>query len=126
MVIHKFPHYIYWLGPILGSTLAAGFYMLMKILEYETVNPAQDADRKNDTKLFAPNSQTSEKPQLQGFDSTGYGKGNGEKSSSLGQNRGMSTTSDGGVYPAVTTTSSVQSMSKGYNAGPQMENGVNH
>ncbi|EMC91843.1 hypothetical protein BAUCODRAFT_54347, partial [Baudoinia panamericana UAMH 10762] len=29
-------HWIYWLGPILGSIVAAGFYKLIKILEYET------------------------------------------------------------------------------------------
>ncbi|KAK5705512.1 Aquaporin-1 [Elasticomyces elasticus] len=36
-------HWIYWLGPILGSIVAAGFYKLIKILEYETANPNQDA-----------------------------------------------------------------------------------
>ncbi|TKA79116.1 hypothetical protein B0A55_02423 [Friedmanniomyces simplex] len=36
-------HWIYWLGPILGSTVAAGFYKLIKALEYETANPDQDA-----------------------------------------------------------------------------------
>ena len=35
-------HWIYWLGPILGSLLATGFYRLLKVLEYETVNPGQD------------------------------------------------------------------------------------
>jgi hypothetical protein len=35
-------HWIYWVGPILGSLLASGFYMLIKALEYETVNPEQD------------------------------------------------------------------------------------
>ncbi|KAK5127316.1 hypothetical protein LTR08_004355 [Meristemomyces frigidus] len=36
-------HWIYWLGPILGSIAAAGFYKLIKILEYETANPDADA-----------------------------------------------------------------------------------
>ena len=36
-------HWIYWLGPILGALLASGFYMFIKALEYETVNPEQDA-----------------------------------------------------------------------------------
>ncbi|KAK5021538.1 Aquaporin-1 [Exophiala sideris] len=36
-------HWIYWVGPILGSLLASGFYMLVKALEYETVNPEQDS-----------------------------------------------------------------------------------
>ncbi|GHJ90260.1 hypothetical protein NliqN6_6662 [Naganishia liquefaciens] len=30
-------HYIYWLGPALGATIAAGFYKFIKFLEYETV-----------------------------------------------------------------------------------------
>ena len=45
VVVHSFYsyHWIYWLGPILGSLLASGFYMFIKALEYETVNPEQDA-----------------------------------------------------------------------------------
>ncbi|GAA6029770.1 hypothetical protein JCM8097_001041 [Rhodosporidiobolus ruineniae] len=35
-------HWIYWLGPILGSTLAAGFYKFIKFLEYETVLGPED------------------------------------------------------------------------------------
>ncbi|KAI1766563.1 aquaporin-like protein [Hypoxylon sp. FL1150] len=44
VVIRDFPtyHWIYWLGPILGSLLASGFYIFIKALEYETVNPQQD------------------------------------------------------------------------------------
>lgn len=42
--MHTFPgyHWIYWLGPALGSLLAVLFYRLIKILEYETANPGQD------------------------------------------------------------------------------------
>ncbi|KAF2842821.1 aquaporin [Patellaria atrata CBS 101060] len=36
-------HWIYWVGPILGALLAAGFYKFIKILEYETAYPDQDA-----------------------------------------------------------------------------------
>lgn len=45
VVVHSFYHYhwIYWVGPIFGSLLASGFYMFIKALEYETVNPEQDA-----------------------------------------------------------------------------------
>ncbi|KAF2083852.1 aquaporin, partial [Saccharata proteae CBS 121410] len=45
VVNHDFNHYhwIYWLGPILGSIVAAGFYKFIKTLEYETANPDQDA-----------------------------------------------------------------------------------
>ncbi|CAK3780552.1 related to aquaporin [Lecanosticta acicola] len=37
-------HWIYWLGPALGSLLAVGFYRFVKALEYETANPGQDFD----------------------------------------------------------------------------------
>lgn len=37
-------HWIYWVGPILGSLVAAGFYKFIKVLEYETANPGQDLD----------------------------------------------------------------------------------
>ncbi|KAK8066123.1 hypothetical protein PG997_012870 [Apiospora hydei] len=45
VVLGSFSHYhwIYWVGPILGSLLASAFYILVKALEYETVNPDQDA-----------------------------------------------------------------------------------
>lgn len=35
---HHFPgyHWIYWIGPLAGSVLAAGFYKLVKVLESET------------------------------------------------------------------------------------------
>lgn len=47
VVSHEFHgyHWIYWVGPILGALLASGFYKFIKMLEYETANPAQDADR---------------------------------------------------------------------------------
>ncbi|RYP87424.1 hypothetical protein DL769_000520 [Monosporascus sp. CRB-8-3] len=46
VVTGKFDHYhwIYWVGPILGALVASGFYVLIKTLEYETVNPEQDYD----------------------------------------------------------------------------------
>ncbi len=37
-------HWIYWVGPILGSLLATLFYKIIKFLEYETCNPGQDGD----------------------------------------------------------------------------------
>lgn len=36
-------HYVYWLGPILGSVMAALIWYLFKFLHYETANPGQDA-----------------------------------------------------------------------------------
>lgn len=50
-------HWIYWIGPILGSLLASGFYMFIKALEYETVNPEQDATG-NEGHVFDPSSGT--------------------------------------------------------------------
>lgn len=44
-------HWIYWLGPTLGSIVAAGFYKFIKILEYETANPDQDAANQTHTSL---------------------------------------------------------------------------
>lgn len=46
-------HWIYWVGPLLGSLLASGFYKFIKMLEYETANPGQDFDE-NETQLFDP------------------------------------------------------------------------
>ncbi|EMG48595.1 AQY1 Aquaporin-1 [Candida maltosa Xu316] len=37
-------HWIYWVGPILGSLIAFGIWKIFKILGYETANPGQDAD----------------------------------------------------------------------------------
>ncbi|EJT77720.1 aquaporin [Gaeumannomyces tritici R3-111a-1] len=37
-------HWIYWVGPTLGSLLASGFYMLLKFLHWKEVNPGQDWD----------------------------------------------------------------------------------
>lgn len=34
-------HWVYWLGPFLGSLLAAGFYSLLKHYRYWTINPDQ-------------------------------------------------------------------------------------
>ncbi|GAA6005953.1 hypothetical protein JCM11491_004071 [Sporobolomyces phaffii] len=46
VVLHSFAsyHWIYWLGPVLGSTLAAGFYRFIKWLEFETVLGPEDDD----------------------------------------------------------------------------------
>jgi hypothetical protein len=46
VILHTFStyHWIYWVGPILGSLLASGFYKFIKMLEYETVNPGADHD----------------------------------------------------------------------------------
>ena len=49
-VLHNFlpDHWIYWVGPSIGTILAVSFYWVFKALEYEMVNPGQDGDAEND------------------------------------------------------------------------------
>ncbi|KAG2416528.1 hypothetical protein HFD88_007743 [Aspergillus terreus] len=44
VINRSFPgyHWIYWVGPLLGSLLACGFFGLLSLFEYHTVNPGQD------------------------------------------------------------------------------------
>ncbi len=51
-------HWIYWLGPVLGALLAASFYKFIKMLEYETANPAAD-DFKDPERAFNPDNDHS-------------------------------------------------------------------
>ncbi|KAJ9097288.1 hypothetical protein QFC21_004957 [Naganishia friedmannii] len=52
-------HWIYWLGPTLGSMLATGFYFLLKYIKYwyisrhigSEINPGQDSDDPKDAPL---------------------------------------------------------------------------
>jgi hypothetical protein len=53
-------HWIYWVGPGLGSVLAIGFYKFIKMLEYEMANPGQDGDEHNDP-TKNPNHEVREK-----------------------------------------------------------------
>ncbi|OLN90228.1 Aquaporin-1-like protein 3 [Colletotrichum chlorophyti] len=47
VVVGDFPtyHWIYWLGPTLGSLVACGFYALLRNLRYYECNPGQELDR---------------------------------------------------------------------------------
>ncbi|OAL49753.1 aquaporin-5 [Pyrenochaeta sp. DS3sAY3a] len=53
VVTHSFPgyHYIYWIGPFMGTLLATGFYKLFQVMNYQTINPGQDFDD-HETALF--------------------------------------------------------------------------
>ncbi|KIW67190.1 hypothetical protein PV04_06458 [Phialophora macrospora] len=66
VVLHSFYsyHWIYWVGPSLGALLASGFYMLIKALEYETVNPEQDASGK-EGRAFDPRSGDEKRVDLE-------------------------------------------------------------
>ncbi|KAG9560408.1 aquaporin-like protein, partial [Aureobasidium melanogenum] len=35
-------HWIYWIGPIMGALIAAGYYRFCKYFNYEEANPDQD------------------------------------------------------------------------------------
>jgi len=65
VILHSFEHYhwIYWVGPILGSLLASSLYKLMKMLEYETANPGQDFDE-HEKEAFDPEKHTSRPPPV--------------------------------------------------------------
>lgn len=55
VVNHSFPgyHWIYWLGPLLGTLLAFAVYKYFKWVEYQTVNPGQDFNDQ-EAQLFRP------------------------------------------------------------------------
>jgi hypothetical protein len=44
VINRSFPgyHWIYWVGPLLGSLLACGFFGFLTLFQYHTVNPGQD------------------------------------------------------------------------------------
>ena len=49
-------HYVYWVGPFLGSLVAVVFYKLIKALEYETANPGQDQNEK-EARMYKPQTE---------------------------------------------------------------------
>ncbi|KAH7125716.1 aquaporin-like protein [Dendryphion nanum] len=57
-------HYIYWVGPLMGTLLAFGMYRIVKIVEYQTVNPGQDFDD-HEAALFKPPSNPSSATQVE-------------------------------------------------------------
>lgn len=55
VVAHSFPvhHWIYWVGPLIGSLLATGLYITLKALDYTEVSGTQD-DAVSDGVLRTP------------------------------------------------------------------------
>lgn len=41
-------HWIYWVGPLLGALLAAGYFRFIKYFEYQDANPGQDSTHSSD------------------------------------------------------------------------------
>ncbi|KDQ16676.1 hypothetical protein BOTBODRAFT_237579 [Botryobasidium botryosum FD-172 SS1] len=37
-------HWVYWLGPFIGSLIASGLYYILKLIPYWRLNPGQDTD----------------------------------------------------------------------------------
>ncbi|MBW0487667.1 hypothetical protein O181_027382 [Austropuccinia psidii MF-1] len=50
-VITGFPsyHWIYWVGPTIGSIFGTLFYLFMKSVDYGSLNPKQDSDNNDDS-----------------------------------------------------------------------------
>lgn len=50
VINRSFPsyHWIYWLGPVLGSLMAVGWYYFLRVLRFQTCNPEQDADHEKE------------------------------------------------------------------------------
>lgn len=90
-MLGSFPghHWIYWLGPAFGALIAVGFYRLVKLLEYETANPGQDFDEKEDANfqfdednargadVWRPDSQIDRTPSQANGSEMRPGTGNG-------------------------------------------------
>ncbi|KAI1629222.1 aquaporin rerated protein [Exophiala viscosa] len=59
VVSHSFPghHWIYWVGPVLGSLVAAAFFYLLEMFEWKTANPGQDYDDL-ETQVVTPGKKT--------------------------------------------------------------------
>jgi aquaporin related protein len=59
VVSGSFPgyHWIYWVGPALGSLVAAGYFYLLEIFDWKTANPGQDYDDL-ETQMITPAKKT--------------------------------------------------------------------
>lgn len=81
VVVHEFAgyHWIYWVGPCLGSILAACFYLFIKSLEYETVNaevdPKEIVGKKFDPESRREKLVTREGREMDALAASGAGRG---------------------------------------------------
>ena len=118
---------IYWIGPILGSLLASAFYMFIKALEYETVNPDQDGTGE-EVRHFDPQNRKVVPGPVDDVDEFSQSPPN--KANKNGQ------VSAGNVNQRVGTLTGTDLMNDGrtahdnttemhtYHTGPSMENGM--
>jgi aquaporin related protein len=85
-------HWIYWVGPALGTIIAVVFYQFIKILEYEVANPGQDDNEKDlEVKVMRERSAS---PDLEmGIGNAGNGGGG---AASIGGHGGGGAASIGG------------------------------
>jgi len=56
-------HWIYWLGPFLGSLLATAFYALLKHIQYWRLNPDQDDTNLHNSPDFPGDSTAGQRPE---------------------------------------------------------------
>ena len=119
-------HWIYWAGPLLGALLATGFYVLIKALEYETVNPGQDEPGADDLARAA--SKVSSQP-LTTLDSGG-GRRSDVAAAEAG--RGHPPAGDPALSPTASydrerdrrRSSVVDGAPETFSAGPELEAGA--
>ncbi|KAI1612119.1 aquaporin rerated protein [Exophiala viscosa] len=55
-------HWVYWVGPLLGGLLAAGYYQFCKFFKYEEANPGQDAIDEKEKDKESEGAQAPEHP----------------------------------------------------------------
>ena len=104
MTNFEYYHWIYWVGPILGSLLASGFYKFIKVIEYETANPGQDLDDR-EAEVFNPEKDIHRPNVSVAPDYIINTSGTLERVSSIGTgSRGLESRGTGMISPIVPTT----------------------
>jgi len=126
VVLHSFYsyHWIYWVGPILGSLLASGFYMFIKALEYETANPDQDA---TGTEMHHFDPHTGKEVTVDDPDEFNNGavsvSPNGQVSAGAVNSRVATLTGSGITGDTATVHDTTTADRDGYRRGPALESG---